>query len=104
MRRVENPANPFHATTCEWLDLPPTADLTVREEHARAILNRNDSPDVPYTWSVNPYRGCQHACAYCYARRTHEYLDLGAGTDFETKITAKVNAPELLARELSAPG
>jgi DNA repair photolyase len=62
----------------------------------REILSRNDSPDVPYTWSVNPYRGCAHACAYCYARPTHEYLGFGAGTDFDTRIVAKLRAPELL--------
>ena len=67
------------------------------EEEAKSILTRNDSPDVPFDWSVNPYRGCQHACAYCYARRSHTFLDLGAGTDFEKKIIVKRNAPELLA-------
>lgn len=100
MRPVENPPNPFHSSACEREVPPPAATLTVREEHARSLLTQNDSPDIPYRWSVNPYRGCQHACAYCYARRTHEYLDLGAGTDFETQITVKVNAPELLAGEL----
>lgn len=94
------PTNPFAKTSCTWLGPPPAAALTVHEEHARAILTENDSPDIPYRWSVNPYRGCQHACAYCYARRTHEYLDLGAGSDFDTQIVVKVNAPELLAAEL----
>ncbi len=100
MRPQDNPANPFLTTSCTWLGPPPAAELNVREEHARSILTENDSPDIPYRWSVNPYRGCQHACAYCYARRTHEYLDLGAGSDFDTQIFVKVNAPELLAAEL----
>lgn len=101
MRRAENPVNPFAAATYTWLDEPPPAEVDVREEQARSILTSNDSPDIPFRWSVNPYRGCQHACAYCYARRTHEYLDLGAGTDFETRLFVKVNAPELLSAELA---
>jgi DNA repair photolyase len=64
------------------------------------VLTENDSPDVPFRWSVNPYRGCAHACSYCYARPTHQVLGLGAGTDFDTQITVKVNAPELLAARL----
>lgn len=72
------------------------AELDVHEEQAKSILSRNDSPDLSFTWSVNPYRGCFHACAYCYARPTHAYLDLGAGTDFDRQIIAKVNAAELL--------
>jgi DNA repair photolyase len=100
MRTQDNPANPLLTTSCTWLGPPPPAELRVHEEQARSILTQNDSPDIPYRWSVNPYRGCQHACAYCYARRTHEYLDLGAGSDFDTQIFVKVNAPELLAAEL----
>jgi DNA repair photolyase len=103
MRPAENPRNPFVQTQCDWLGPPPDAALAVREEHARSILTENDSPDIPYRWSVNPYRGCQHGCAYCYARRTHEYLGLGAGSDFETRIVVKINAPELLAAELRRP-
>jgi len=104
MRRVENPPNPFLGSTCDWLGPPPPADLAVHEEHARSLLTENDSPDIPFRWSLNPYRGCQHGCSYCYARRTHEYLDLGAGTDFDTQIFVKVNAQELLAAELGRPG
>ncbi len=104
MRRIENPPNPFHGAYREWLGPAPEARLEVYEEQAASILTRNDSPDIPFRWSVNPYRGCQHACAYCYARRTHEYLDFGAGTDFETRIVAKVNAPELLAAALGRRG
>ncbi|MBL8880307.1 MAG: PA0069 family radical SAM protein [Phycisphaerales bacterium] len=103
LRRVANPPNPFTAEHCEWLDEPPAISLDVYEETAKSILSENDSPDIPFRWSLNPYRGCQHACAYCYARPYHEYLDLGAGTDFDSKITVKVNAPELLAAELRRP-
>lgn len=98
MKRVANPPNPYESRYLEWLEPPPQADVEVYEEVAKSILSENDSPDLPFRWSVNPYRGCQHACAYCYARPYHEYLGLGAGTDFETKLIVKVNAPELLAR------
>jgi DNA repair photolyase len=97
MRRLDNPPNPFAREQREWLAAPPPTQLTVYAEPAGQVLTSNDSPDVPFRWSVNPYRGCQHACAYCYARRTHEYLGCGAGTDFETQIVVKVNAPAQLA-------
>ncbi|HEY6043408.1 MAG TPA: PA0069 family radical SAM protein [Nitrosospira sp.] len=71
------------------------------EEQAKTILSRNQSPDVPFSISLNPYRGCEHGCIYCFARPTHSYLGLSPGLDFESKIYAKVNAPELLKRELS---
>jgi DNA repair photolyase len=100
-RRVSNPPNPWSSTHVEWLEAPPEARLEVFEEEARSVLAENDSPDVPFRWSVNPYRGCQHACAYCYARATHTYLDFGAGTDFDTKIVVKRNAPEVLRRQLA---
>ena len=67
----------------------------------RSIISRNESPDVPFTYSLNPYRGCEHGCIYCYARPYHEYLGLSAGLDFETKIFVKERAPELLAAELA---
>jgi DNA repair photolyase len=101
-RRARNPPNPWHSSHVEWLGEPPPVALEVFEEEAKSIVASNDSPDVGFEHSVNPYRGCQHACAYCYARPTHQYIDLGAGTDFETKIVVKVNAPELLERELAA--
>ncbi len=82
---------------------PPTA-TAVREERVVSILNRNDSPDVPFDLSVNPYRGCEHGCIYCYARPTHSYLNLSPGLDFETRIVAKVNAAERLRAELARPG
>ena len=73
------------------------------EEEANSVLAENDSPDVGFRWSVNPYRGCQHACAYCYARPSHQYLSFGAGTDFDRRIVVKTNAPEVLALELARP-
>jgi DNA repair photolyase len=100
-RPVCNPRNRFADAFVEWIDAPPPAGLEVYEETAASILSENDSPDVPFRWSVNPYRGCQHACAYCYARPTHEYLDYGAGTDFDAKIHAKINAAELLEAALT---
>ncbi len=76
----------------------------VIEERVRSILSGNDSPDIGFDLSINPYRGCEHGCVYCYARPTHGYLDLSPGLDFETRIVAKVNAPELLRQALSARG
>ena len=76
----------------------------VREETARSIITRNQSPDIGFSLSVNPYRGCEHGCSYCFARPSHGYLGLSPGLDFETKIFAKTNAPELLRRELAKPG
>ena len=76
----------------------------VSQEFAKSIIARNDSPDVGFDQSINPYRGCEHGCIYCYARPTHAYLGLSPGLDFETKLYAKVNAPELLERELARPG
>ena len=73
-------------------------------EKARSIISRNESPDVPFDRSINPYRGCEHGCVYCYARPTHAYLGLSPGLDFETRLFAKSNAAELLERELRRPG
>ena len=75
----------------------------VFEERARTIIARNQSPDIPFETSINPYRGCEHGCVYCYARPTHAYLDLSPGLDFETKLFAKTNAAELLRAALSKP-
>ncbi|MFQ5660968.1 MAG: PA0069 family radical SAM protein [Gammaproteobacteria bacterium] len=77
---------------------------TVTLEKARTIITRNQSPDIPFEHSINPYRGCEHGCIYCYARPTHAYLDLSPGIDFETKLFAKTNAPGLLQKELGKPG
>src|SRR3990167_8287201 len=75
----------------------------VREEQARSILSRNDSPDIDFELSINPYRGCEHGCIYCYARPTHSYLNLSPGLDFETQIVAKHNIAEVLRGELLRP-
>jgi DNA repair photolyase len=76
----------------------------VRDEIAKTIIATNNSPDIGFDQSINPYRGCEHGCIYCYARPSHAYWGYSAGLDFETKLTAKVNAPEALERELSKPG
>ncbi|QBE65155.1 PA0069 family radical SAM protein [Pseudoduganella lutea] len=76
----------------------------VTEETAKSILSRNQSPDIPFGVSLNPYRGCEHGCIYCFARPTHSYLGLSPGLDFESKLFAKMNAPDLLRGELSKPG
>src|SRR4249919_3484990 len=78
-------------------------ETQVTIERARSIVSHNDSPDVGFTASINPYRGCEHGCAYCYARPYHEYLGFSAGLDFETRIMVKGAAPELLRRELGSP-
>ena len=79
-------------------------ETTVTEERARSIISSNDSPDVGFSHSINPYRGCEHGCIYCYARPSHAYLELSPGLDFETKLFAKTNAAELLRAELARPG
>jgi len=82
----------------------PALRTQVTEERVKSIIARNQSPDVPFTQSINPYQGCEHGCAYCYARPTHAYRSLSPGIDFETRLFAKVNAPERLREELSRPG
>jgi DNA repair photolyase len=87
------------------LDEPaPAITTTVRAERTTRILSRNDSPDIPFDRSINPYRGCEHGCVYCFARPTHAYLGLSPGLDFESKITSKPDAPAALRAELSKPG
>jgi DNA repair photolyase len=95
----------------DWEDLAPEdiADLTLRSvatqflpDASQSIISSNSSPDVPFNVSLNPYRGCEHGCSYCYARPTHEYLGLGAGLDFETKVLVKYDAAELLRKALCA--
>lgn len=103
LRRVDNPPNPYVGQSQEWLEPPPPAMPEVYLERGGSILSENDSPDLHFRWSANPYRGCQHACAYCYARPTHEYLGWGAGTDFDTKLIVKENAPDLLHNAFSKP-
>lgn len=93
--------------------VPPAASIlptggalktTVKAEQARKLLSRNDSPDIPFDQAVNPYRGCEHGCVYCYARPTHAYLGYSPGLDFETRLIAKANAVEALRAELARPG
>ena len=83
-------------------ELPPFK-TSVTVDATRKIITRNDSPDISFDRSINPYRGCEHGCVYCFARPTHAYLGLSPGLDFESKLFMKPNAPELLERELSAP-
>jgi len=85
-------------------DAPPRLKTVVRIQQARTIIARNDSPDIPFNQSINPYQGCEHGCIYCYARPSHAYLDLSPGIDFETKLFAKPEAAKLLRDELSRPG
>ena len=113
-----NPANRFRSEQREavddgWAapvddaggdDDPPPLKTVVRIQPARTIISRNDSPDIAFTQSINPYQGCEHGCIYCYARPTHAYLDLSPGLDFETKLFAKPNAAALLRAELAKPG
>jgi DNA repair photolyase len=82
----------------------PRPHTQVTEERARSIVSRNRSPDIGFSQSVNPYRGCEHGCVYCFARPSHAYLDLSPGLDFETRLFAKANAAELLRKELAKPG
>lgn len=83
---------------------PPRPDTQVTEERARSVISRNASPDIPFSQSINPYRGCEHGCVYCFARPSHAYLDLSPGLDFETRLYAKTNAAERLLHELAKPG
>ncbi|HEV3409776.1 MAG TPA: PA0069 family radical SAM protein [Chthoniobacterales bacterium] len=105
-----NPANRFEAVHVELDPVEPSGDeerpplkTQYFHDHTKTILAKNNSPDVCFDRSVNPYRGCEHGCAYCFARPTHEYLGFSAGLDFESKIMVKHNAPELLEAELSSP-
>lgn len=97
MKPITNPPNPFQSYDCHYFEgIEAPAQLQVYEDATKTILSRNDSPDLGFRWSLNPYRGCTHACAYCYARPSHEYLGFGAGSDFDSKILIKRRAPELL--------
>jgi DNA repair photolyase len=84
-------------------DTPEFRGIECIEVEAKSIINRVPGGGLPFDWTINPYRGCSHACAYCFARPTHTFLDMNAGRDFESKIVVKVNAPELLRRQLAAP-
>jgi DNA repair photolyase len=83
---------------------PPRLDTVYARDSSRSIIARNDSPDLPFDRSINPYRGCEHGCVYCFARPTHAYLGLSPGLDFESRIFFKPEAAELLAAELAKPG
>jgi DNA repair photolyase len=103
-----NPPNRFeplsYSRDPEWIDPEdPALETQFFKDTSRSIISYNDSPDVGFDASINPYRGCEHGCIYCYARPTHEYLGFSAGLDFESKILVKGDAPELLRRELSSP-
>jgi DNA repair photolyase len=104
----ENPANRFQEMRLErdedWNPADDPAPQTrFFRDASRTAVTYNDSPDIPFSASLNPYRGCEHGCAYCYARPTHEYLGFSAGLDFESRIMVKEDAPELLRAELSKP-
>ena len=99
-----NPTNRFERIAIEMEEPGPDRVATeLLRDGSRSILARNDSPDVGFDVSINPYRGCEHGCIYCYARPTHEYLGFSAGLDFESRILVKEDAPELLRRELLSP-
>jgi DNA repair photolyase len=102
-RPIANPPNPWASAELEYLEEIPTARVELYDDASRSILAHNDSPDVGFDWSVNPYRGCNHGCAYCYARPSHEYLSFGAGTDFDTKLVVKREAPRLLREAFQRP-
>ena len=107
---AHNPHNRFAPSQSVALDdgwhqeVPVTQGTEVRIERAKSIIARNTSPDLPFDRSINPYRGCEHGCIYCYARPSHAYWDLSPGLDFETKLIAKTNAAEVLEQQLSKPG
>jgi DNA repair photolyase len=95
---LENPASRFERFRVEYDEGASAASLDIYDDQSHTILSENDSPDLGFRFSVNPYRGCLHGCAYCYARPSHEYLGFGAGSDFERKLVVKRRAPELLAQ------
>jgi DNA repair photolyase len=92
------------AVTTRTFDTPEFRGITFHEVRARSIVNRVPGASrMPFEWTVNPYRGCSHACVYCFARKTHSYLDLDTGIGFDSQIVVKINAPELLRRDLASP-
>ncbi len=99
-----NPLNRFERIAVESeVPGPERVETRLLRDESRSVISRNDSPDVGFDASINPYRGCEHGCIYCYARPTHEYLGFSAGIDFESRILVKEDAPELLRKELSSP-
>ncbi len=103
MKPVSNPPSPFSTEFRELLQPSASVKPEIYHETVKSILSKNESPDIPFRWSLNPYRGCFHACAYCYARPTHEYWGFGSGTDFESKLVVKTNAVAKLKEEFSKP-
>ena len=103
---LSNHGSRYQPTRVEWDDgiEGPTPVTECRAVDARSIISRNNSPDIPFSQSINPYQGCEHGCVYCYARPSHAYLDLSPGVDFETRLTYKRNAATLLEDELAKPG
>ncbi len=106
-----NPPGRFARQTGQAVDdgwyqeaTPDSVATEVRAEAARTVISRNESPDIPFTQSINPYRGCEHGCVYCYARPSHAYVDLSPGIDFETRLFYKADAARLLRAELARPG
>lgn len=109
---LSNPEGRFEPKTHEayddgweqWIEEPlPVLETVLLPEHAKSIITRNDSPDIGFEQSINPYRGCEHGCIYCYARPAHAYMNLSTGIDFETKIFHKVDAAKVLEKELNKP-
>lgn len=101
---ADNPTGRFERVEIVSEEAPPDRVATqYLRDDTRSIITHNDSPDVPFSHSINPYRGCEHGCTYCYARTYHEYLGYSPGLDFETRILIKSEAPRLLRRELDAP-
>lgn len=84
-------------------EVPSSIATSVEPDHARSVISTNDSPDIPFDYSINPYRGCEHGCVYCYARPSHAYLGLSSGLDFETRLFYKADAARLLTAELARP-
>lgn len=109
---LSNPEGRFESLTREHFadgwdieeEMLPALETSFLPENSKSIISHNDSPDLGFDQSVNPYRGCEHGCIYCYARPSHSYLNLSAGVDFETKIFYKVDAAELLEKEINKPG
>ena len=108
---LSNPAGRFESKGIEafhdgWYveEEPNSVETTLTPDHAKGVITKNDSPDIGFDYSINPYRGCSHGCVYCFARPSHAYMGLSPGIDFETKLFAKTNAAELLRKELAKPG